>query len=211
MNKVSSIEHKGMILSFLYTIMLIMTISLIFPPGVRGEIPAQVVEKLHEELLEVMKDAEELGYTSRYEKLEKVIPAIYDFPFIARIVVGRYWNLFNEDEKKKFLDLFTRLGIATYADRFDGYSGESFKVVSMNDFRSGRIIVESVLVQASGDKIHLNYVLHEKDDMWKIIDVIIEGVSDLALKRADYTAFLRNNDTQALFDELSTRISKLSE
>jgi phospholipid transport system substrate-binding protein len=170
-----------------------------------------VVETLHNELLEVMKDAERLGFSGRYERLENVVPELFDFPFISRIVVGRHWGNFSEEEKDQFMDLFTRLSIATYADRFDGYSNESFRVLSTNEFRGGRIVVESVLVQARGEKIQMTYMLHEKDESWRIIDVVVEGISDLALKRADYTAFLNKNTTQAFFDELNTMISEMSD
>jgi phospholipid transport system substrate-binding protein len=189
----------------------IMALLVAFPSEGRGDTPTQVVETLHNELLEVMKDAERLGFSGRYERLENVVPELFDFPFISRIVVGRHWGNFSEEEKDQFMDLFTRLSIATYADRFDGYSGESFRVLSTNEFRGGRIVVESVLVQARGEKIQMTYMLHEKDESWRIIDVVVEGISDLALKRADYTAFLNKNTTQAFFDELNTMISEMSD
>jgi phospholipid transport system substrate-binding protein len=189
----------------------IVALLVAFPSEGRGDTPTQVVETLHNELLEVMKDAERLGFSGRYERLENVVPELFDFPFISRIVVGRHWGNFSEEEKDQFMDLFTRLSIATYADRFDGYSGESFRVLSTNEFRGGRIVVESVLVQARGEKIQMTYMLHEKDESWRIIDVVVEGISDLALKRADYTAFLNKNTTQAFFDELNTMISEMSD
>jgi len=195
----------------LRAVILTVAFFLILTSGVRADTPTQVVEKLHDELLQVMKDAEMLGYKGRYEKLVKVIPAIYDFPFISRIVTGRYWRTFSEEEKKKFLDLFTKLSVATYANRFDGYSGESFSVISANESRRGRIVVETALVKPSGEKIEMSYILHKKNNVWKIINVIVEGVSDLSLKRADYAAFLKKKNTKALLDELKAKISKLSD
>ena len=195
----------------LRTVMVILALWHILPTAVRADTPTQVVEKLHEELLVVMKNAEVLGYEGRYEKFAKILPLIYDFPFISRIVVGRYWNTFSEEEKKDFLQLFTKFSIATYANRFDGYSGERFKVISAKESRRGRIAVESVLVQTSGERIHITYILHKKRNMWKIINVIVEGVSDLSLKRADYAAFLKEKNAQALLDDLNTKISELSD
>lgn len=184
---------------------------LIQTPIAWADSAVQVVEKLQSELLSVMKDAGTLGYTGRYEKLVKVIPQVYDFPFISRIVVGRCWRTFSEDEKKKFLNLFKKLSVATYADRFDGYSGERFNIVSTNESRQGRMVVQTVLIPPSGEKVAMTYVLHKQNNAWKIINVIVDGVSDLSLKRADYAAFLKNNDPKALLDELSAKISKFSD
>ena len=50
--------------------------------------PVQVVEKLHAALLGVMKDAEELGYQGRYDRLAPVLKETYDTRLHGR-EVGR--------------------------------------------------------------------------------------------------------------------------
>jgi phospholipid transport system substrate-binding protein len=210
-NPIICYGKEKLVLLFLYAIIFIIGFCLIFPSEVKADTPDQVVEKFHNELLAVMKDADSLGYAGRYEKLEKVIPEIFDFQLISRMVVGRYWETFTQEEKKRFLDLFTRLSIATYANRLDGYSGEKFNIISTKEFRNERKMVESNLVLPSGEKIEMIYILHQKNNMWMIINVIAEKVSDLALKRADFTAFLNRNSTGAFFDELIKKISELSD
>jgi phospholipid transport system substrate-binding protein len=173
--------------------------------------PTQVVEKLHASLLTVMKEAEKLGYQGRYDRLNPVITATFDFPFIARIVVGRYWDDFSDEEKAKFVETFTRLSIATYAGRFDGYSGERFEVVSSKATRQGRIVVRSVLIKPEGDEIKLDYILHKNENQWNIINVVANGVSDLSLKRTDYTTFLKKKGFGSFIDKLNEKISSYSE
>jgi phospholipid transport system substrate-binding protein len=173
--------------------------------------PTQVVEKLHASLLTVMKEAEKLGYQGRYDRLNPVITASFDFPFIARVVVGRYWDGFSDEEKAKFVEIFTRLSIATYAGRFDGYSGERFEVVSSKETRRGRIVVRSVLIKPEGDEIKLDYILHKNGNQWNVINVVANGVSDLSLKRTDYTTFLKKKGFKSFIDKLNEKISCYSE
>jgi len=166
----------------------------------------QVVENLHVELLAVMRQADGLGYKGRYERLAPVVNSSYDLPFIAKTVVGRYWKKFSPEEKSEFVVTFTKLSIATYADRFDGYSGERFKTISEGELQSGRFLVKTVLVKSSGEKVELDYILHQHSDEWRIINVIAQGVSDLSLKRADYTSYLKKNSFEDLLSKINQKI-----
>ena len=183
-----------------------------FVPGTwaGADIQSQVIENLHTTLLAVMKKADSLGYAGRYNRLAPVITSTFDLPYIARIVVGRHWHNFSDDEKRIFLDTFIRLSIATYADRFNSYSGEQFKTISTKELQKGRTMVRSLLIKTDGDEIKLDYILHKKDNDWLVINVIAKGVSDLALKRADYTAFLKKSDLNALLDKLNKKIALYS-
>jgi len=165
-----------------------------------------VVEGLHAELLFVMKQAKKLGYAGRYQRLAPTVTASYDFPYISKVVVGRYWRSFTAEQKSRFIEVFAKLSIATYANRFDGYSGEGFKTIAAEELKRGHRLVKTVLIKANGEEIELDYVLQRNNDQWRIINVIAEGVSDLSLKRADYTAYIKKNDFDALLKKLNEKI-----
>ncbi len=167
---------------------------------------AKVVEGLHAELLFVMKQAKKLGYAGRYQRLAPTVTASYDFPYISKVVVGRYWRSFTAEQKSQFIRIFSKLSIATYANRFDGYSGERFKTISRQELKRGHRLVKTVLIKANGEEIELDYILYKNNDQWRIINVIAEGVSDLSLKRADYTSYLKKKGVDALLKKLNEKI-----
>ena len=110
----------------------------------------QVIENLHAELLAVMKQANELGYEGRYQRLDPIVTSSYDLPFIAKFVMGRQWKTLSGEQKSGFVKTFTKLSIATYAANFSGYSGESFKTISNEELRKSRLLVKIVLIRSSG-------------------------------------------------------------
>jgi len=197
------------ILGLLTFIILVMHIATPYTPASdRGA--TEVVEKLHTTLLAVMKEGDQIGYPGRYDRLAPVIKTSFDMPFISKTVLGKYWETFNNEQRSRFVEAFTKMSIATYAANFDRYSGERFKMVSEKEVSGGRILVQSQLIKSDGGKIQLDYLLHRTSSQWRIINIIAEGVSDLALKRADYSAFLKNKGFEALIEKLNEKVGQYS-
>jgi len=200
-------DSKGGFYPFkLVVITIFALLSLLVAPAGAADSATQVIENLHAELLFVMKQAKKLGYAGRYQRLAPTVTASYDFPYISKVVVGRYWRSFTAEQKSQFIRAFSKLSIATYANRFDGYSGERFKTISGEELKRGHRLVNTVLIKANGEEIELDYILHQNNDQWRIINVIAEGVSDLSLKRADYTSYLKKNGFDALLKKLNEKI-----
>ena len=168
----------------------------------------EVIEGLHAALLAVMKDGQKLGYRGRYEQLSPVIRNNFDLPFIARTVLGRYWDELKDEQKSRFVEEFSKLTIATYAANFDVYSREQFKVISHKELGNGQIEVRTNLLKSDGEGVSLDYILHHPGREWRIINIIANGVSDLALKRADYTNYLRNKGFDALVGKLEEKMGQ---
>ena len=172
--------------------------------------PSTVVLKFHAELVEVMKNAKELGYKGRYKKLEPVVLDTFDFPYIAKIVVGSYWQNLTEQEKKDFIEAFEKLSIATYAGRFNDYSGEHFEVISEEKYSGDQFILKTALVESNGDKVELDYILRSTPAGYKVINVIADGVSDLSVKRAEYTSVLKKESFDGLIKIMHDKLDEFS-
>ena len=82
-----------------------------------------VVENLHAALLDAMKHARQLGYEGRRSALTPVVSASFDFPFMARLALGRGWRNLDESVQNRWVGAFQNLSLSTYAARFDGWSG----------------------------------------------------------------------------------------
>lgn len=171
-----------------------------------GDDAGNTVAILHTTLLEVMKKAEKLGYEGRYRRLEPVIKKSFDLDFIIRVATGRYWRDFTPEERAEITEKFTDLSISTYAARFDSWSGEDFRSLATEPLKRGRLVVRTNFVKSSGEILDFDYVLHETKEGWRIINVIVDGVSDLSLKRGQYTGVLKDEGFRALIDKMDEKI-----
>lgn len=176
-----------------------------------GDGAAPVVEHLHEALLGVMKDAQTLGYDGRYQQLAPVIHVRFDLPFMAEKSVGRHWKGATEQERQALVETFSRFTVANFAGRFDGFSGQSFRTLGVEASTHGTVLVRTHLDEPGEEGVALDYRLRPVDGGWRIIDIYLNGtVSELALRRSEYSALIQREGFQALLVKLAARIDELA-
>ncbi len=170
-----------------------------------------VVERLHAVLIEVMKEAEPLGYQGRYDRLSPVLQQLFDLPFMAEKSVGRHWKTASPEDQEILVQTFVRYSIANYAGRFHGYSGQHFETLSEELSARGTRLVRTRLVDPNDEDVKLDYRLRAADGDWKIVDVYLNGtVSELALRRSEYSSLIQREGFDALLAALDKKITTLA-
>ncbi|MFQ6017256.1 MAG: ABC transporter substrate-binding protein [Kiloniellaceae bacterium] len=176
-----------------------------------GQGPRGLVERLNATLLEVMRDAERLGYQGRYDHLAPVLARTFNFPLMARVSVGRHWRSLDEAQRKRLIDVFGRISIATFAARFDGYSGERFEVIGERQAPRKAILVDNRLIKSDGEAVAINYLLRKFEDAWRVVDVFLDAkYSELAMKRSEYTSVIANHGFDSLISSLEEKLARLA-
>lgn len=181
---------------------------LAFHPASAATDAKGTVDSFDAALMDVMKNAEKLGYKGRFDKFEPVITKIYDLPLMTRISVGPQWTTLTPDQQTKVIEAFKQLSIATYASRFDGYGGEQFQITGESPANGGDDIVDTKLVRPNDEPVELNYRLRKNGDDWKIIDVYLSGtISQLANYRSEFAATLRSGGADALVALINQKVA----
>jgi phospholipid transport system substrate-binding protein len=172
--------------------------------------PADVVQELNRALLQAMRRAEELGFSGRYELLKPVIEKHFALRFMLGKSVGRHWQDLDEGQRNRLLDLYTRWSAAAYAGRFDSFRGQEFHIASVRD--KGRwTTVASTMRKPDGEEIAFHYDLHRFGEAWKILDIKVRGISQLATTRAQMTSIMKREGFEGLVRTLQEKIAAFSE
>jgi phospholipid transport system substrate-binding protein len=168
------------------------------------------IRMFYDVLVTVMKEAEKLGVRGRYDRLTPAIRSTFDLAAMTRIAVGPDWNSIPPEQQNALIEAFTRMTIATYASRFDGFSGERFEVDPASETRSTGRLVKSRLIQSSGAPVTLNYLMRGSDESWKAVDVYLSGtISELATRRSEFGAIFKSGGAAALIESLRQQGDKL--
>ena len=165
----------------------------------------QVVDELHNALIEIASRSDSLTYELRFQKLEPAIDGSHDFFTIARLVGGHFWKNLNDDERTHFTEAFRRASIAAYASRFALAEGVGFEQARLQGSFGDRVSVRSHLVRADGSLVMFDYVLHNERDQWRIITIVVDGVSDLAMQRAELTKLYSDTGFQGVLAFLEAK------
>lgn len=192
---------------------LTLLLCLLLAPAARaGETPSATVERLNGALLQVMQEAEALGFQGRYDRLAPVLRETFDFPAMARIALGAHWSSVSDAQQEAFTEAFADYSIAVFANRFDGYGGERFEILGTQEARRGAVLVENRIVKSDGEAVAINYLTRPEDDgadgggNWRIVDTILGGTaSELAARRSEYSSILRKLGVNALIESLKDK------
>lgn len=158
----------------------------------------KVVEGFHGVLAEVVGIG---GYAEREAYLAEHTAVVFDTSRIAAISLGRTWRTLPEDRRASFIELLTDLITATYADRFDNDSGQTFATDVVAPVKDG-FVVRTRLLRPGEEDVSLDYFLRDG----KIFNVVADGVSDLSLRRADYNSIIKSEGFDALLEHMRDKI-----
>ena len=167
------------------------------------------INQLHETLINVMVISDTTSFEERYTYLEPVINKNFDIALISKVTLGRYWKSIDEEIKVRFINLFNRLTISTYIGRFNSYENQIFKNISIEQLKENRYLVKTEFVRLKEKPISFNYIIQKNGKKWRIISVIANGINDLSLKRAEYTAIIKKDGIDTLIKKLEQKIYDL--
>jgi phospholipid transport system substrate-binding protein len=172
---------------------------------------AEVIRSFSAALLESMQRADELGYSGRYKLLEPVIKESFALSFMAGQSAGGYWKTLTKEQRDTFVKVYTDWTIASYAGRFDSYSGQHFELVSESDPDRGTVTVVSRLVRVDKEGVVFYYKLRKIEGKWLVVDIQISGVSQLALTRSQFVNVLKEKGFKGLISMLNDKIERFSQ
>lgn len=171
---------------------------------------SSVIEKFHQTLLSVMKEAESLGVKGRYERLQSPVTEAFHLPLMIRVAAGRFWKRANPGQRERLLAAFTRMSVGNYAARFDGYSGQRFVTLGERPGPGKTRLVATQIVSPGDDPVDLTYVMKNIENRWRIGDVLFDNaISELAVRRSEYRRVLKQEGIDGLIAILEAKARTL--
>ena len=134
---------------------------------------------------------ESLNADQKSAKFQKLLKSRFDMDVIGRFAMGRYWRTATSAQQKEYLSLFKVMVVDVYTRRFNEYQGQTLSVVSSRAEGKRDAMVSSVISQEAGPDVHVDWRVRYKDGSYKVIDVIVEGVSMALTQRSDFASVIQ--------------------
>ncbi len=130
-----------------------------------------------------------LNDQQRKDRFREILNRTFRIRLIARFTLGRYWRRATEAQQKEYVGLFEDFVVLAYAARFRDYSGDNFRVGKVRDINARDKLVNSKLILKDGRTIPVHWRVRG-GDAYKIIDVLVEGVSMAITQRDEFAAII---------------------
>lgn len=191
----------------------LLLVLLIAGPAVeaRGEPePGAFIEEFAGKAIDLA-SKKDLPVEERRAKFGALLNDYFDMPAIGRFLLGRYWRTASDEERDAYIQAFTDNIVYTYARRFNEYTGQKLVVDGMREDGRFDIVASRIVDPASPNAIRLEWRLIEADGRYRIIDIVIEGVSMSVTQRQEYASVIQSNGgkVSALIEALTKQMAGL--
>ncbi len=137
------------------------------------------------------------------ELVEEFITPHVDLQGFSKLVLGKYWKRATPEQRKRFLAQFHVLILRTYATAVTTYTGIEVEYLPMREeSRENFATVRTIIPRAGGEGVKVNYRLHCRNNVWKLFDVSIAGVSMVTTYRSTFFAEVKKSGIDGLIKSL---------
>ena len=146
-----------------------------------------------------------------YVLVDEIILPHLDFRAMSKLALGKHWRSANEDQQEKFTAAFKTMLIRTYSKSLTEYTGQQIEYLPFRAEESKTIVtVRTQIKQDSGPAIPIDYRLRLKDDIWKVFDIKIDGISLVTNYRNSFAADIREVGINGLIERMNDKYKKAS-
>lgn len=154
-----------------------------------GQEAADFVRDFSDQALAMLSD-ETLEHEARVDEFRHLLTSGFHLELIGRFVLGRHWRRASEAERAEFAALFEDYLVASYAAKLGEYGGEQLVIQGGRPKGKSGAIVSSRILRPQGEAYQVEWRLRHGREGWRIIDVIVEGVSMAVTHRSEFSSVI---------------------
>lgn len=185
-------------------------ICLIFPVSAFAGMPLETVKGHVDKVLDVLRDPSlkvESAKKVKKNKIRAISEKMFDFAELSKRTLAQNWSKFNPEQQKEFVELYTSILEDAYANKIMSYTDEKIVFSKEIALTEKTVEVQSTIIRKTTE-IPIHYRVILKDGVWRVYDVVIEGVSLINNYRAQFREILSNNPPESLLETLRKKAGK---
>lgn len=144
------------------------------------------------------------------KKVSALFDEMLDYPGLAESSLGTEWAARSDAEKSQFSDLLKQLVRKSYERNLKKTINFNIEYVSETP-GSGGVAVKTKAVSranARDEPVEIVYKLSEKGGVWRVQDIVTEGVSLVTSYRSQFTKVIKKDGFPALVQKMKDKLAK---
>jgi phospholipid transport system substrate-binding protein len=132
-----------------------------------------------------------LNEEQRKQEFRKLLHTSFDMKTIGRFALGTNWKTATPAQQAEYLKLFESMVVEVYANRFSEYDNQALEVAEAAPEGKDVMVTSYIVPEGGGDKFRVDWRVRNKEGGYKIVDVIVEGVSMALTQRSDFASVIQ--------------------
>ena len=147
-----------------------------------------------------------LNQSQRNEKILATVEPVLDFTLMSKLSLDKNVRLkMNEDQLKEFAVLFEKELKESFLTKLENYSNEKIELKNSTKTQPNRISIFSV-IKGKGEDLEVVFKYYlVSENLWKIYDLEIAGVSLIQTYRTQFSEVMTNLGAVKLLEKLRTK------
>lgn len=174
--------------------------------------PEQLIKQTSDKVMAMLEKNTELYKKEPdqiYTLVNDIILPHLDFRAMSKLALGKHWRKADEEQQQKFTAVFKTMLIRTYSKSLTEYTGQQIEYLPFRPQEGKRVVtVKTQIKQDSGPSIPIDYRLRIKDDIWKVFDIKIDGISLVTNYRNSFAADIREVGINGLIERMNDKYKK---
>ncbi len=151
------------------------------------------IQDLSRQTISVITD-EQLTAEQKVEKFRAIFAKGFDINTLSRVVLGRHWRRADSTQRAEYILAFENYVIETYARRLADVKTLDVEIKGTRVLNEKDVLVGSRFVRPDNQQpIRVEWRVRQKNAEFKIVDLVVEGVSMAVTQRAEFGSLIRNN------------------
>ena len=174
-----------------------------------AEAPAERVSSFAEQGFALLAD-ESRTEQDRRQVFRGMLDEFFDLKTTGRVALGRHWKQASDQQREEYSELFQKYVVVAVASRMKGYAGETLQIDQTREVGDGEVLVSSTMNRPNQEAVRLEWRLLDKNGQWRIVDLVVEGVSMTITQRQEFDSVIKTGgDLNALIEKLRQQTASL--
>lgn len=144
-----------------------------------------------------------LTRAKQLEKFRVVLSNGLALDVIGKFVIGDARKTMTPAQISRYDAAFPKYITRQYAEQFDQIVGRPLEVKDAKALKTGDVVVRTQFTRASGNPILVDWRVKKlKDGKLRMVDIIVQGVSIMLVRREEFASFVKQNGVEALLTRL---------
>ena len=198
-------------LNILHPIALVLLVGLVgsAPVSALADAPQTTVQQLLESIKQ-MDHKKPLTPEQRQsnEKISDQALALMDVRLVSQKTLGKHWKARSKKEQDEFVQLLGDVFRYVAFPNSSKFFGEMEIKYGATEMDGQRATVPLIVKHEDEGEVGIDFILEQNSAQWRVVDVILDGVSMRNNLRTQFSKVIRKNDFPELVRRMQKKLTK---